>query len=363
MSCYHPMVMIDTFDMTDPKIRWLCEHRKMEKKYDRNKFRRCLIIPRELALKEGIDLKKNNAVIIPCGHCIGCRLDYSRIWAERCIHEADKYENNYFLTLTYDDEFLPKGKAGNPTLVPDAVSEFMKALRQKFKRKFGHDGIKFFSAGEYGNPAAGERVFNPHYHIILFNCPIPDLQERHPVKVDGKVKWIKQFDKDGEPLLFSPMIYELWDKKGAATLGKVTFESCAYVARYCCKKANPDLQQKGRGAKIYDDLGIAPEFVRMSRRPGIGNDYYLQNLEDIYKYDNLSYKRGKKVVNVKPGRYCDKLLKQVDEQKFYDIKKIRRRQFYDSVDLLDFNGHDLAEQNHVKEDYKNASVKLLKRTL
>ena len=44
---------------------------------------------------------------IPCGRCIGCKLDYSRQWANRCSLEATQWQNNYFITLTYANEYLP----------------------------------------------------------------------------------------------------------------------------------------------------------------------------------------------------------------------------------------------------------------
>ena len=44
---------------------------------------------------------------VPCGQCYGCRLQYSREWANRCMLEASEYSSNFFLTLTYDDEHLP----------------------------------------------------------------------------------------------------------------------------------------------------------------------------------------------------------------------------------------------------------------
>ena len=44
---------------------------------------------------------------IPCGRCIGCRLERSRQWAMRCVHEAEMHDENVFVTLTYDDDHLP----------------------------------------------------------------------------------------------------------------------------------------------------------------------------------------------------------------------------------------------------------------
>ena len=44
---------------------------------------------------------------VACGQCLGCRLDYSRMWALRISHEAVMHEfdgGNCFVTLTYRDE-------------------------------------------------------------------------------------------------------------------------------------------------------------------------------------------------------------------------------------------------------------------
>lgn len=43
---------------------------------------------------------------LPCNQCIGCRLNYSRQWAIRCIHEAQMHKNNCFITLTFSPEAL-----------------------------------------------------------------------------------------------------------------------------------------------------------------------------------------------------------------------------------------------------------------
>jgi len=48
-------------------------------------------------------------VTIPCGRCVGCRLERSRQWAMRCMHEASLHEENIFITLTYNPENLPEG--------------------------------------------------------------------------------------------------------------------------------------------------------------------------------------------------------------------------------------------------------------
>lgn len=38
---------------------------------------------------------------LPCGQCIGCRIDRSRQWANRCMLELQYHDSAYFVTLTY----------------------------------------------------------------------------------------------------------------------------------------------------------------------------------------------------------------------------------------------------------------------
>lgn len=59
-------------------------------------------------------LEKKNAletdhkyIQIPCQKCWACQLRYSGEWATRIMKEAEKYENNWFITLTYGDHSIP----------------------------------------------------------------------------------------------------------------------------------------------------------------------------------------------------------------------------------------------------------------
>ena len=98
---------------------------------------------------------------VPCGQCIGCRLERSRQWAVRCVHEASLYKNNCFVTLTYSDDKLPS----DGSLHFDHFQKFMKRLR----RFYDDSRIRFFHCGEYG-----EQYSRPHYHCCLFNFDFVD---------------------------------------------------------------------------------------------------------------------------------------------------------------------------------------------
>lgn len=68
---------------------------------------------------------------LPCGQCSSCRLERSRQWAIRCMHEAQLHNENAFITLTYDDEHLPLDNSLNLKHFQD----FMKRLRYHFSKK------------------------------------------------------------------------------------------------------------------------------------------------------------------------------------------------------------------------------------
>ena len=114
-------------------------------------------------------------VTVPCGKCIGCRLEYSRQWANRCMLELQYHDSSYFVTLTYNEEHVPRSYYGNPetgealpslTLCKRDFQLFMKRLR----KRFSDDTIRFFMCGEYG-----PTTFRPHYHAILFGLHLDDL--------------------------------------------------------------------------------------------------------------------------------------------------------------------------------------------
>lgn len=203
---------------------------------------------------------------VPCGHCINCRLNYARKWSQRCLLESMLWSENFFVTFTYEDENLViVGDYDLATLIPDDVTKFFKRLREYYRDKYNHTGIRFYMAGEYG-----DTTFRPHYHVICFNLPIFDL---------------KYYSKSplGDVYYNSPTLDKLWGK-GHVVVGEVTAQSVAYTARYCQKKATKDID--------YAELGIKSEYVRMSRNPGIGVKYLEDNVEKIYENDAIYLPNG-----------------------------------------------------------------------
>lgn len=221
---------------------------------------------------------------VPCGKCIGCRLEKSRQWAVRCMHEASLHEENCFLTLTYRPDALPAGG----TLVKRHFQLFMKKLRQAYS---GRD-IRYYMCGEYG-----DNFGRPHYHACIFGLDFED-----------KVFWKKHGDY---PLYTSAKLEKLWGL-GFCSIGGLSFDSAAYVARYCTKKVT------GKDADTYYN-GRQPEYGAMSLKPAIGLRWYEQWKGDAFPSDYLIVNG----VKCKPPRYYDRCLEREDPDLYARIKQRR----------------------------------------
>ncbi len=252
-------------------------------------------------IKDAID---DDPVVIPCGQCVGCRLERSRQWAIRCVHEASLYDSNCFITLTYNDDCLPSDRS----LDVREFQLFMKRLRKKYGSK-----IRFFHCGEYG-----EQYGRPHYHACLFNFDFPD-----------KELW--KTTKTGDRLYTSESLQALWPF-GYSTIGDVTFESAAYVARYIMKKVTgekADDHYVSVDKSTGEVLGKRkPEYTTMSRRPGLGKAWLERFNADVYPGDFVVL-NGKKM---RPPKYYDAQLQASDPYLFEQLKDNRELLSYEHID-------------------------------
>jgi len=227
--------------------------------------------------------------LLPCGQCSGCRLARSRAWAVRIMHETKLFKKSCFVTLTYSDENLPLTEQGLPTLDKTHFTLFMKRLRKRFG-----SGIRYFQCGEYG-----EQLARPHHHAILFGIEFDD---------------ITLYSRNMGVSIYHSMVLEsLWNK-GFVTVGSVTFDSAAYVARYIMKK------QTGSDADAHYQ-GREPEYITMSRRPGIGRLFYDKYKDDLYNYDKCV------VLNnfvLKPPKYYDSLYDLENPERLKRLKQQRK---------------------------------------
>lgn len=257
---------------------------------------------------------------LPCGQCIGCRLERSRQWAVRCMHEASLYDQNCFLTLTFSEEHLQNERS----LKKADFQKFMKRLRRRTESK-----VRYYHCGEYG-----EKLKRPHHHACLFGFDFPD-----------KELWSV---RNGVPLYRSELLEQLWPF-GFATVGEVTFESAAHVARYIVKK-----QTGKKGVEEYKD--ILPPYTTMSRRPGIASDWFKKFKDDVYPDDSVVVRKN---IKCRPPRYYDELFHREDEVGFDEVKKSR---------LQKMNSEKAKKENsprrlEAKEKVKQSKLKELKRSI
>ncbi len=219
----------------------------------------------------------------PCGNCIGCRLEKSRVWAVRMMHEAQMHEENSFITLTYRPEDLPADLSVNVVHFQD----FMKRLRSRLAPR----RIRFFHCGEYG-----EELARPHYHAIIFGFAFPD---RSYFKTVNGCRYFK-----------SAFLEDVWSA-GYSIVGNVSFESCAYVARYVVKKMNGELAHDHYFAldeRTGELKAVSPEYCTMSRRPGLGASWFDEFGSEVVRSDSVVL-RG---IEMKPPRFYESMFDELD---------------------------------------------------
>ncbi len=257
---------------------------------------------------------------VRCGQCIGCRLDHALMWGARSVHESRSYTENCFLTLTYEDAKMPESRSVSKR----PLQLFFKNLRNLLTRQEDTRKIKYLACGEYSpkktrpigpfNPweymGEGQR---PHYHAVVFNYDFKD-KELWSVRNDNRI-------------YTSNTLADIWGN-GHCTIGAVTIESAAYVARYSLKKINGKLAQKPdatTGLLPYERVCAITgnitevEKERFHTSNGIGKEFYNNYRSDMYPSDRL-------VINgyqTRPPRYYDNLYDAEEPAQMEDIKNRR----------------------------------------
>jgi hypothetical protein len=269
---------------------------------------------------------------VPCGMCEDCRLEKASQWASRCVHEAQMYKHNSFITLTYAPEHLPPDhsvhkneltefirKLRRSEYYPGSMPIFDNAMRLQYYRAKWHkkyrevktqkEGklIRFYGCGEYG-----EKLGRPHYHVLLFNHDFKDKE----ILRGQQLSWTKTHFTQGNihTLYKSETLEKIWGK-GFCTIGEVTYDSAGYVARYIRKKVLGDINIQ---ADHYN--GKHPEFALMSRMPGIGLPWLKKYLTDVYPKDFFTINGIRK----RPPRFYDDYLAKCNPTLYEELKTKRK---------------------------------------
>lgn len=268
---------------------------------------------------------KEFPVTVPCGKCDGCRLEYARQWAVRCMHEASLKLENCFVTLTFDEEHLPpgssllrhRGRCDCPS-VCKTFPGFMKRLRKDLHGM----RVRYFHCGEYG-----EKSGRPHYHALLFGCDFGDDRKEWTVR-------------GGFPVWRSARLERLWPF-GLSEIGNCSVEAACYVARYVVKKQVGPLAWRNYASVDADGVVTerAREYTTMSRRPGIGMRWIAEYLREVYPSDRVVVRGQLR----RPPRAYDKELERRDPEAFEALKWERVQ----SIDELEGTPERLAAREAV----------------
>lgn len=269
----------------------------------------------------------HSSMLLPCGQCIGCRIEKAQMWSIRCMHENKMHKQSCFATFTYTDEWLPE----RGQLVYRDFQLMMKRLRKSLDKP-----VRFYMAGEYG-----EQTWRPHFHALLFGYRPVDMKY-----------WSKATGNKGN-LYESPSLESIWGL-GRVLIGDVTYQSANYVARYCLKKVT------GVGADEYysrvdletgEIYQLQPEFNQMSRKPGIGATYIEKYSNDVYQSDSVII-NGKEA---KVPKYYDRWFKENFPDEYAEIQ----------LDRMERSRKHLADQSwqrlEVKEEVAAASLTFKQR--
>lgn len=245
------------------------------------------------------------------------------------LHELESHDNSIFLTLTYDDDNLPKNKS----LDKEELKKFFKRLRYHLKDR----KIKYFACGEYGEKSkmlrngyitVGER---PHYHTIIFGMSL-DIEDKMLI-IDN---W-NHCDWTNEKIYNN-------------SFGLAEADSIRYVAQYIDKKYTGDL-----AVEEYDDKEREPVFKICSN--GIGKNHVINNCEQYV--DNL-FMTVNGVKMSFPRYYCNILgltrsqkesiknkvkEKEIDLVEDYSSKRLDRDQAYKKLTV----GEVLAIEDRVSK--------------
>jgi hypothetical protein len=201
---------------------------------------------------------------VRCGKCLPCLKRRRNEWGLRLEHEDLDSDSALFITLTYNDIYLPKYwwknrykkeqdpvtkkwkvvkrwkervYSSKPTLNNVDLQKYIKRIRIEHDRflkrnsteklKLTSKKVRYFACGEYG--AKGDR---PHYHILLFNYDISNL-----APLENK-----------------------WSKMGFVDIKPVNGNRIMYTAKYMMKPwSKSDDRQR--------------PFSTMSKKPIIGHSY------------------------------------------------------------------------------------------
>lgn len=220
--------------------------------------------------------------IVPCGKCLVCLGNKRNDWSFRLMQEYKASDSSAFITLTYDNKYLPESGVSIRHF-----QLFMKRLRKRFSER-----LRYYAVGEYGT-----KTGRPHYHAIIFNF-------------EGDEKFLRS----------------VWPF-GLVHIGKVNQASIMYVTKYVIQRGN------------YQGKQNKP-FSLVSRGYGLGSNYLTSAMVKWHHgckpyWKNPLQARNYVIVNGQKGRLprfykekiwpCPVTRKRISNESAYQARKEVRK--------------------------------------
>jgi len=265
---------------------------------------------------------------VRCGKCLPCQKKRRSEWSLRLEHEYLFSDSAFFITLTYNDQSLPRTKQGYPTLVKKHVQDYIKRLRNAHvayvskelsisanEVKNRSKSIRYYAVGEYG-----EKTRRPHYHLLLFNYDIANI-------IPFTSKWKNT---------------NTAQSYGHVDVGTVTASSINYVTKYMFKPF------------AKKDKRIRP-FSLMSKKPIIGHDYLVNYGAHHIKNEDLEIRDMNGSLRRLPKPYLRRLFTNKQDrialsQKSHDQFIKSKMDRYEKNILKYFDGNTIKYENSIKND-------------
>ncbi|QCS36751.1 replication initiation protein [Tortoise microvirus 1] len=225
-------------------------------------------------------------LMVPCSKCKLCNEKKAQQWSFRALCESYiSTTQAYFITLTYNNEYLPKNG-----VFPEEIQLFFKRIRIKLDRLNIAHNLRYIAVSEYGHNSK-----RPHYHIILWNFPDSFSTAYHRLKLieDCWRRPTGEYNRDGSPVTRSI---------GFAYCVPVVNGGINYVMKYMSKK---------------EDVppGMNPCFLLASKKNGgIGSEYARLNYAHYCAHPDTC---DMSVINIYTGQCITVMLPRYYREKYF----------------------------------------------
>lgn len=200
-----------------------------------------------------------------CGKCLMCLRKRKAQWSYRLMEEKQHSFSSYFVTLTYNNKFVPYGEFGycankndhtefikwlNYYEDPQQLSERKEISMEEHQRSLYHvheyEKLRYFGCIEYG-----DLLSRPHWHYILFN--VVDIANINRA-------WSSQ-------LRISKGVYQPNESKGKIDIQKANVNTIDYVLKYMLKHEGEKQKHDREEERSFMSKGLGlraatPELIR-----------------------------------------------------------------------------------------------------